>query len=55
MTPAEDVSVLEPGQSASAELEAVAKVGDISVLQSALISAGADVVANPAGGCSPEP
>lgn len=47
---AEEVSVFEPGEPASAALETVAEVGDISVLQSDLISAGADVVANPAGG-----
>ena len=46
----DELSILELGEPASAELEAVAEIGDISALQSALISAGADVVANPAGG-----
>lgn len=45
-----ELSVFEPGEPASTALEAVAEVGDISALQSELISAGADVVANPAGG-----
>jgi len=45
-----ELSVFETGEPASAELEAVAEVGDINALQSALISAGANVVANPAGG-----
>lgn len=45
-----ELSVFEPGQPASDELEAVAEVGDISALQSTLLSAGADVVANPAAG-----
>jgi len=46
----EEVSIFELGEPASDALERVAEIGDISAVQGALISAGADVVANPAGG-----
>ena len=42
--------MFQPGVAATASLQAMAEGGDISFLNADMISAGADVIANPAGG-----